>query len=151
MYSDMITFQETEQVMKEMFGPSTLEQWYKWRYPSDDQRKRNAVKCELETILYNYPVSDGFDELWFLQDVMINMMGYFQEHSTTLTDDELTTVRNTLKRSNINCDNDYICSTWSLVYRKYFLKNILQKVPYYMKGFYLYKQRIDVQVGKKRK
>ncbi|XP_065217701.1 dynamin-like 120 kDa protein, mitochondrial isoform X2 [Planococcus citri] len=114
--------EETERAMKDMFGPSTLEKWYKWKYSNEDQNKRNAVKSELEKILFNYP-----------------------EHLASLSEEEYTTIRNTLKRSNIICDNDYISSTWFLIYRKFFLNNVLQKVPYYMKGFYLYKQGIDVQ------
>lgn len=106
-----------------MFGPSSMEQWTYWRSPNEEQKKRNAIKGELEKIVYNDP-----------------------DHTATLSDDELTTVRNTLQRSGVTCSNEFIVSTWAPLYRKYFLKRILEKIPYYSKGFYLYRQGIDVQV-----
>ncbi len=37
-------------------GPSWTEQWTGWKYVSEEQQRRNAVKNELEKILYNDPV-----------------------------------------------------------------------------------------------
>ena len=106
-----------------MLGPSTAEQWIYWKSISNDQRKRNAIKGELKKILSN--------------DL---------DHLGTLSEDELTTVRNTLQRSNITCSNEFIVSSWVPLYRKHFLKKSLEKIPYYLKGFFLYRQGIDVQV-----
>lgn len=36
---------------REMVGPGTQEQWLYWTSPTEDQRKRAAVKTELEKLL----------------------------------------------------------------------------------------------------
>lgn len=36
---------------REMVGPSTKEQWMYWSYPTEEQKRRAAVKSELENIL----------------------------------------------------------------------------------------------------
>ena len=115
--------QATENELKQMLGPSTMEQWTYWKSLNEDQKRRNAIKSELGKIFNNDP-----------------------DHAGKLSDDELTTVRNTLQRSNVTCSNEFIISTWAPLYRRHFLKRILEKIPYYLKGFFLYRQGIDVQV-----
>lgn len=48
---------QTEAMLKEMLGPSTKERWMYWRYLSADQKKRSAVKSELDKVLYSDDVS----------------------------------------------------------------------------------------------
>lgn len=86
--------QHTEKTIYEMFGPSTAERWFKWKYCTEDQLKRRNVKNELDRILH----SDA-------------------KHPPTLSYDELTTVRKNLQRNNIDVDTDYIRETWYPVYR----------------------------------
>lgn len=47
----------TEMHLKEMLGPSTKDQWMYWQYLTEEQKKRNAVKAELDKILYADDVS----------------------------------------------------------------------------------------------
>lgn len=42
----------TEAMLKEMLGPSTKERWLYWKYLDEDQKKRSAVKSELDKALY---------------------------------------------------------------------------------------------------
>lgn len=44
--------QNTEQVLKEMLGPGRKERWLYWQSQNDEQRRRSAVKNELDKILY---------------------------------------------------------------------------------------------------
>lgn len=53
----------TESMLKEMLGPSTKERWMYWRYLSEDQKKRNAVKSELDKVLYSDDVSNTISKV----------------------------------------------------------------------------------------
>lgn len=106
-----------------MLGPSTREQWTYWKSRNEEQRRRNAIKGELEKILNNDP-----------------------NHTGILSNDELTTVKNTLQRSSVICSKELIMNTWEPLHRRNFLKRTLEKIPYYAKGFFLYRQSIDLQV-----
>ncbi|XP_014237029.1 dynamin-like 120 kDa protein, mitochondrial isoform X1 [Trichogramma pretiosum] len=107
--------QVTEQVLREMMGPSSRERWMYWQYQTDDQKKRNSVKNELDKILY----AD-------------------KKHTPTLSQDELTTVRKNLQRNGLEVDNEFIRETWHPVYRRFFLQQSLSKAYDCRKGFYLY-------------
>lgn len=48
--------QENEKDLRELFGPSWWDRWIWWQYCNDAQKLRNAVKNELEKIIYNDPV-----------------------------------------------------------------------------------------------
>jgi len=41
----------------EMVGPGSLERWLKWKYVSNEQRVKSAVKTEVENLLTNIDVS----------------------------------------------------------------------------------------------
>ena len=56
--------QMTEKRLKEMIGPSTKEKWVYWQYSTDDQDKRNAVKTELEKLLYSFNVGIWSKEIF---------------------------------------------------------------------------------------
>ncbi|KAG8232092.1 hypothetical protein J437_LFUL012452, partial [Ladona fulva] len=51
----------TETLMKDMFGPSTKERWLYWKYKTEEQKLRTAVKKELDKILYSDPQVLGFE------------------------------------------------------------------------------------------
>lgn len=104
-----------------MFGPSAKERWIYWQYQTDDQKKRNSVKSELDKILY----SDD-------------------KHPPILSYDEYTTVRKNLQRSNVEVDNEYIREVWHAVYRRHFLKQALGKAYDCRKAYYMYHQQMDV-------
>ena len=42
----------TEQILRDMLGPSRTERWLYWQYQNEEQKKRNSVKSELDKILY---------------------------------------------------------------------------------------------------
>lgn len=109
----------TESMLKEMLGPSTKERWMYWRYLSEDQKKRSAVKSELDKVLY----SDD-------------------KHPPVLSYDELTTIRKNLQRSSFEVDNEYIREVWHPVYRRHFLNKALARAYDCKKAFYLYHQQI---------
>lgn len=44
---------QTEQILKEMLGPGRRERWMYWQNLTEDQQKRQAVKNELDKILYS--------------------------------------------------------------------------------------------------
>lgn len=50
-------FQVTERILKDLVGPSAKERWLYWKYATEEQTKRSAVKSELEKILYSDYVS----------------------------------------------------------------------------------------------
>lgn len=110
----------TDTTIHEMFGPSTTEKWLKWRSASEDQRKRNHVKSELDKIL----TSD-------------------KKHPPTLNYDELTTVRKNLQRGGVEVETDYIRETWYPIYRRFFLQHALSRAYDMRKAYYLYAQHND--------
>lgn len=59
----------TESQLKEMLGPGTKERWLYWKYATEEQTKRNAVKSELEKIIYSDYVrrKKSFLKIYFLQ------------------------------------------------------------------------------------
>jgi optic atrophy protein 1 len=43
---------QTEDLLKTFLGPSAKERWLYWKYQSEEQAKRSAIKSELDKILY---------------------------------------------------------------------------------------------------
>ncbi|RZC39241.1 dynamin-like 120 kDa protein, mitochondrial [Asbolus verrucosus] len=114
---------QTEDMLKEILGPSAKERWLYWKYQSEDQAKRGAVKSELDKILYSN-----------------------EKHPPILSYDELTTIRNNLlHRSGLEVDNEFIREVWFPVYRRHFLNQSLAKAYDCRKSFYLYHQQADVE------
>uniref|UniRef100_A0A1B6EGX7 Dynamin-like GTPase OPA1, mitochondrial n=1 Tax=Clastoptera arizonana TaxID=38151 RepID=A0A1B6EGX7_9HEMI len=115
--------QATEQVLSNLTGPGFKDRWLYWKYATEEQTKRSAVKNELEKVLY------------------LN-----QKHNNTLTGDELTTIRNNLLRNNVKVDDEYIKDTWHPVYRKHFLKQSLARAYDCRRGFFLYREGHETEV-----
>ena len=44
-----------------MIGPGTQEQWLYWKYPTEEQKKRQVVRAELEKILLSNYVSESIE------------------------------------------------------------------------------------------
>ncbi|XP_042889091.1 dynamin-like 120 kDa protein, mitochondrial isoform X2 [Penaeus japonicus] len=114
----------TESTLREMVGPSTKEQWLHWSYPTEEQRRRAAVKSELENILK----SD-------------------YKHKNTLTYDEVTQVRKNSQAQGVDVDNEFIRETWHPVYRRHFLRRALAKAYDCRKAFYAYHQGLEGELG----
>lgn len=114
----------TEQILKDMLGPSRRERWVYWQYQNEEQQRRNNVKNELDKILY----AD-------------------KKHPPTLTQDELTTVRKNLQRNGLEVDNEFIRETWHPVYRRFFLQQSLSRAYDCKKGYYLYHTGHDAEVN----
>ena len=49
--------QATEEILRDMLGPSFKERWLYWQYQNEEQYKRNCVKNELDKILYSDKVN----------------------------------------------------------------------------------------------
>lgn len=109
---------QTDKLISEMFGPSSLEKWLKWKTSTEEQTRRNHVKQEIDRIL--------FDDT---------------THSPTLSYEELTTVKKNLQRNNIDVDTDYIRETWYPLYRKNFLRKAIMRANDCKKSYYLYSQQ----------
>lgn len=43
---------QSEVLLKQLLGPSTKDRWLYWKYLTEEQSKRNAVKSEVDKILY---------------------------------------------------------------------------------------------------
>ncbi|XP_070000700.1 dynamin-like GTPase OPA1, mitochondrial isoform X14 [Penaeus vannamei] len=114
----------TESTLREMVGPSTKEQWMYWSYPTEEQKRRAAVKSELENILK----SD-------------------YKHKNTLTYDEVTQVRKNAQAQGVDVDNEFIRETWHPVYRRHFLRRALAKAYDCRKAFYAYHQGLEGELG----
>ncbi|XP_050737581.1 dynamin-like 120 kDa protein, mitochondrial isoform X2 [Eriocheir sinensis] len=114
----------TESTLREMVGPGTREQWLYWTSPTEDQRKRAAVKTELEKLL----ATD-------------------YSHKNTLNYDEVTAVRKNTQNSGIDVDNEFIRETWHPVYRRHFLRRSLAKAYDCRKSFYAYHQGLEGELG----
>lgn len=110
--------QQTEKVLDEMFGPSVLERWFKWKSTTDEQMKRKQIKQELDRILQ-----------------------IDSKHPPTLSYDELSLIKKSLQRNNIDIDTDYIREIWYPLYRRNFLKKALLRANDCKKSFYLYSQQ----------
>uniref|UniRef100_A0A6A7G1C7 Dynamin-like GTPase OPA1, mitochondrial n=2 Tax=Hirondellea gigas TaxID=1518452 RepID=A0A6A7G1C7_9CRUS len=113
-----------EATLKEMIGPSSSEQWLYWRTPTDEQRRRTAVRSELDRLLkatYN--------------------------HKNTLTFDEVTTTRKNVQTAGYDVDNEFIRQTWHPVYRRHFLRKSLAKAYDSRKSFYAYHQGLEGELG----
>lgn len=113
---------ESEVLLKQILGPSTKERWLYWKYQTEEQSKRNAVKSEVDKILYAN-----------------------EKHPPILSYDELTTIRNNLQRSNVEVENEFVREVWNAVYRRHFLNNALGKAYDCRKAFYLYHQQADIE------
>ncbi|XP_057653010.1 dynamin-like 120 kDa protein, mitochondrial isoform X1 [Diorhabda carinulata] len=109
---------ESETNLKKLLGPSAKERWLYWKYRTEVEGKRGTVKNELDKILYSN-----------------------EKHSPILSYDELTTVRNNLKRSDVEVDNEFIRDVWEAVYRRHFLQKSLTKAYDCRKAFFLYHQQ----------
>lgn len=111
----------TEKQLTEMFGPGTWDKWVYWKSTTSEQKERNAVKAELEKLLYSGMV-----------------------HGPTLTPDEMTTIRKNVQRSaKIDVSPDFVRETWAPVYRRHFLNQRLLKAYDCRKAFYLYHQGLE--------
>lgn len=109
--------QQTEEQLKQMTGPSSWDQWVRWKSCSDDHRNRNAVKMELEKVLSSTP-----------------------DHKLHLVADELTAVRKNLQNQGYEVDAEYIRETWYYVFRQNFFRRALQQAQQCKKGFYYYQR-----------
>ncbi|KAK4288827.1 hypothetical protein Pmani_038166 [Petrolisthes manimaculis] len=114
----------TENTLREMVGPSTKEQWIYWQYPTEAQKRRSAVKFELEKLLLNE-----------------------NTHKNTLTYDEVTAVRKNAQSQGVEVDNEFVRETWHPVYRRYFLRRALAKAYGCRKAFYAYHQGLEGELG----
>ncbi|KAF2900853.1 hypothetical protein ILUMI_05331 [Ignelater luminosus] len=112
----------TEAILRDMFGPSTRERWMYWQYLTEEQSKRNAVKSEIDKILY----ADD-------------------KHPPLLSYDELTTIRKNIQHNNVDVDADFIREVWHQVYRQHFLKQSLVRAYDCRKSFYLYHQGAETE------
>jgi len=109
-----------EGTLNEMIGPSMYDRWLKWKYPSDEEKKRKAAKDELESLI-------KFD----------------YNHKPTLAMDEMTAIRKNLQNRGIDVDNEIIRETWHFVYRRHFLRKSLVKASDCRRGFYVYQQGVE--------
>lgn len=137
--------QSTEQILRDMLGPSRKERWLYWQCQTEDQQKRMAVKNELDKILYADKVHIKLLQLnktslcnFFLQYLTNYIFLIAQKHTPTLTHDELTAVRKNLQRNGLEVDNEFIRETWHPVYRRFFLQQSLARAYDCRKGYYLY-------------
>lgn len=105
-----------QEILNEMLGPSTTEQWIYWKHQTEEHRQRQATKNELEKLLS----SEG--------------------HKNSLALDELTTVRRNLQTQNVDVDYDFIRETWYQVFRTHFFKKALATAQQCKKGFYYYQK-----------
>ncbi|XP_046396373.1 dynamin-like 120 kDa protein, mitochondrial isoform X2 [Ischnura elegans] len=111
----------TEELMKDLFGPTTKERWLYWKYKTEDQNVRCAIKKELDKILYSMP-----------------------RHPPSLTYEELTTIRRNVQQNiGFEVDNEFVRETWHPVFRRHFLRASLSKSYECRKGFYLYHQGLQ--------
>lgn len=112
----------TESVLQSLVGPSRTQQWIKWTSANPDQKLRNAVKNELERLLFAE-----------------------RNHPPTLSYEELTAARRNLQTSGIDVDNEFIRQTWHPVYRRHFLRKSLSRAYDCRKGFYMYHQGLECE------
>lgn len=116
---------QTDALMAEMVGPSFMERWLYWQYRSEEQKVWSAVKSELEKFFSSQ---------------------YYFSHGSSLSMDELTTVRKNLQAVNMEVENELIKKIWHPVYRQHFLQRALNKTQDCKKAFYLYHQGLDSDI-----
>ncbi|CAI9719994.1 dynamin-like 120 kDa protein, mitochondrial isoform X2 [Octopus vulgaris] len=104
-----------EEMLNEMLGPSTTEQWMHWKYQTAEHKTRQATRQELEKLLAD-------------------------RHSNSLASDEFTTVRRNLQTQGLEVDNDFIRETWYQVFRIHFFKKSLATAQHCKRGFYYYQK-----------
>ncbi|KAF0756855.1 dynamin-like 120 kDa protein, mitochondrial isoform X1 [Aphis craccivora] len=113
----------TDDLLKEMAGPSNYEKWFYWQSSTAEQTKRNNIKYELENLLHSNP-----------------------NHSNLLSKDEQITISNNLKqKTGTPYELDDIWQTWYLVYRRHYFKTALENAQNIKKQFYHYQETNGVQ------
>ncbi|XP_060586463.1 dynamin-like 120 kDa protein, mitochondrial isoform X2 [Ruditapes philippinarum] len=111
--------EKNERKLRELTGPGSWEQWRHWTYRTSEHKHRIAAKNELERILKPQ-----------------------RRHRPTLSQDELTTVKQTLQSQGIEVDAEFIKQTWYHVFREKFIKRALQQCNDCKKGFYYYQHNV---------
>ncbi|XP_063224654.1 dynamin-like 120 kDa protein, mitochondrial isoform X3 [Bacillus rossius redtenbacheri] len=115
--------QQTEAVLREMMGPGLQERWLRWSYRTPEQHKRCAVRAEIDKLLV-----------------------YNTKHTSSLSHDELTTMRKNLQRAEVDVDNEFIRETWHLLYRRHFLQQSLLRAYDCRKAYYMYHQGHETEI-----
>ncbi|XP_052284980.1 dynamin-like 120 kDa protein, mitochondrial isoform X2 [Dreissena polymorpha] len=108
-----------QETLKDLTGPGTWEQWWHWRHKTTEHRNRIATKHELEKLLKPQTT-----------------------HRPSLSQDEVTTVRQTLQSQGLEVDTEFIKETWYHVFRERFILKSLQQCADCKKGFYHYQNAI---------
>ncbi|XP_064612015.1 dynamin-like 120 kDa protein, mitochondrial [Liolophura sinensis] len=108
---------QTTEVIKELTGPSTREQWMYWKYRSPQQIDRLSTIRELDKLLNSE-----------------------DNHKLSLSSDELTTVRRNLQTQGVEVDNEFIRETWYYVFREHFFLKAMDTAHQCKKGFYYYQR-----------
>ncbi|XP_053379001.1 dynamin-like 120 kDa protein, mitochondrial isoform X2 [Mercenaria mercenaria] len=111
--------EKNEVTLRELTGPGSWEQWRHWTYRTPEHKNRIATRNELERILKPQ-----------------------NKHRPTLSQDELTTVKQTLQSQGIEVDAEFIKQTWYHVFREKFIKRALQQCSDCKKGFYYYQHNV---------
>ncbi|XP_050060305.1 dynamin-like 120 kDa protein, mitochondrial isoform X2 [Aphis gossypii] len=113
----------TDDLLKEMTGPSNYEKWFYWQSCTAEQTKRSNIKYELENLLHSDP-----------------------NHSNLLSKDEQITISNNLKqKTGTPYELDEIWQTWYLVYRRHYFKTALENAHNIKKQFYHYQETNELQ------
>lgn len=111
---------QTEEIIREMSGPSSSEQWLYWSSQSAAQKNRTATMRELEKLLQSEV-----------------------KRRPILGHDELTTVRKNLETQAVDVDNEFIRETWYHLYRRNFLQHAMATAQNCRKGFYYYQKGFE--------
>lgn len=123
-----------------------------WLSKTPEQIKRSAVKNELDKLLKSNYVSVVVVVVCRVSHGFVRIDSFFfllsrQNHTPTLSFEELTTIRKNLQTIDIEVDADFIRETWHPVYKRHFLNKSRAKVYDCRKAFYMYHQGLESEVG----
>ncbi|KAL4221277.1 Dynamin-like 120 kDa protein [Mactra antiquata] len=112
-------YDKNKRRLNELTGPGVWEQYRHWSHRTSDHKNRLAVKHELERLFKPQ-----------------------NKHRPSLSQDELTAVRQTLQSKGTEVDIEFIKQTWYHVYRDWFIQKSIQQCNDCRKGFYLYQNDV---------
>lgn len=114
-----------EEEIHDLVGPGMRERWLYWKYRTSDQEIKSSIKSELDKLLDS---------------------NNFSNHGSSLTYDEMTTVKKNLETRDIEVTSDLIKEVWNPQHELYFLKKALARSQECKKGFYLYQQGLETDL-----
>jgi len=115
--------------LRDLTGPSSLEQWAYWSRKTPEQKQRAAARDELDKLLLAS------------EDPKALAGAKRSTRNPLLTHEELTAVKKNLETRGLEVAAETIKETWHQVFRKHFLESALRNANECRRAFFIYQQQ----------